>query len=240
MTTDTARPTARRTLVRGAAWSVPVMAVSAPAAHAGVSQCSVVGSVQVGPKEYQDTRAVCTAQSQWLTPSTVRSPYGRVYAPRYLEICNCTDTNQWYRWRETDTLSNFQIEVDGAHVDQNSSEAGWRSPFQLPKFGDVGGCKRFVLTYRSSAPRPYATNTSTLPAGTARNDFDITFVLQQSSSSTGPWTPVTTLTVTGNSTWRTSRPEVDYSSCASQPATTTTTSARTAEDIGTQSVGTGD
>ena len=220
--TSEARPhQTRRNVVKGAAWSVPLMAVGAPAAHAGISQCTVTGSIQVGPKQYVDVRAICSSQSQTLNPTTIRANYGRAYLPTYLEICNCENTNQWYRWQETDDLSNFQIEVDGLHNDQNGPGQGWRPSFQLPKYGDVGGCKRFNLTYRTSASRPYSSNQNSVPSNGA--SVNIQFVLQKGPSATGPWTPVTTINVTGGSTWRTVRNNdwwnsdpVNFNSCQVQ------------------------
>lgn len=216
----------RRNVVKGAAWSVPLMAVGAPAAHAGISQCTVKGSIQVGPKGYVDVRAVCSSQSQTLNPTTIYAKYGRAYLPSYLEICNCENTNQYYRWRETDELSNFQIEVDGLHNDQNGPGQGWRPSFQLPKYGDEGGCKRFNLTYRTSASRPYSSNQNSVPSNGA--SVNIQFVLQKGTSDTGPWTDVTTINVTGGSTWRTLpdvrvwdrrwvwRDPIDFSKCSAQ------------------------
>lgn len=220
-TTPGARPNqTRRTVVKGAAWSVPIMAVGAPAAHAGVSQCEVEGSIQVGPMEFVDVRAVCRGQSQTINPTTIYANYGRAYLPTYLEICNCENTDQWYRWQETDDRSSFQIEVDGVHNDQNGPGQGWRPSFQLPKYGDVGGCKRFNLTYRTSASRPYSSNQSSVP-GNAQS-VDIDFVLEKGPSATGPWTPVTSINVTGGATWRTVGSggwwgdPVDFGDCDSQ------------------------
>lgn len=193
----------RRNVVKGAAWSVPLMAVGAPAAHAGISQCQVKGSIQVGPKEFVDVRAVCRSQSQTINPTTINANYGRAYLPRYLEICNCENTNQWYRWQETDDRSSFQIEVDGLHNDQNGPGEGWRPSFQLPKYGDVGGCKRFNLTYRTSETRPYSSSQNSVPS--EAQSVNIKFVLEKGPSSTGPWTPVTTINVGGGAVWRTIR-----------------------------------
>ena len=171
----------------GAAWAVPLVAVGAPAAMAGVSKCQVTGSIQVGPNVPTTIRAICTSQSQWLHPGTIKADYASGSLPAYLEICNCQNADSWYRWRETDTVDNFQIEVDGVHVDQNSSAAGWRASFFLPGFGDTGGCKRFALSYRTSVARAVS------PATTV----SITFQLQSGPTSTGPWTTVTTITVSG-------------------------------------------
>lgn len=218
---ETKGATSRRTLVRGAAWSVPVMAVSAPAAYAGPSQCQVVGSVQLGPRVYVDVRAVCVSTAQ--SPSnatTIRQRYGRGYLPAYLEICNCTNTTQWSRWQETDTLSNFQIEVDGVHNDQNGPGGGFRPPFQLPRVGDQGGCKRFNLTYRTSATRPYSPSQTSVPANAAAEN--ITYVLQTAPSQTGPWTTTQTFNFTGGAVWRTvgsaGNDPINFNSCSPQVA----------------------
>ncbi len=177
----------RRTIAKGAAWSVPVVALTAPAAMAGVSLCQVRGSIQVGPNVTTNVRAICTSQSQWLHPGTIYQNYATAQLPQYLEICNCQNADAWYRWREVDDVSEFQIEVDGVHVDQNSSAAGWRSSFFLPGFGDQGGCKRFTLTYRTSVSR--STNTISVP---------IDFTLQTGPSANGPWTTLSTIHVNGS------------------------------------------
>lgn len=204
----------RGLLAAGAsAWIAPSMMLAAPAAHAGISQCTVSGSIQAGPIVINTMRAICTAQSQWLHPGTLLADYGVALLPAYLEICNCQQQAAWYRWRETDTLSEFQIEVDGVHVDQNSSAAGWRSSFWLPSFGNAGGCKRFALTYRTSVPRP-----------TTSTDVTITFELQRSTSSaTGPWTNVTTISVSG-SIRRTTSATVNFDSCSAGGTQARTTS----------------
>lgn len=172
----------RRTVALGAAWAVPTVALAAPAAVAGVSTCQVQGSIQLAPNQTMSYRAICSEQSQWLKPGTIKQDYGTGQLPPYLEICNCQNQDAWYRWRETDTLSEFQIEVDGVHVDQNSSAEGWRSSFFLPGFGQTGGCKRFNLSYRTSAAR-----------GTSNTNFSITFTLQSAPSANGPWSNVTTI-----------------------------------------------
>lgn len=177
----------RRAVVAGAAWAVPLVAVGAPAAMAGVSKCQVTGSIQVGPNVPTTIRAICTSQSQWLHPGTIKADYASGSLPAYLEICNCQNADSWYRWQETDTVDNFQIEVDGVHVDQNSSAAGWRASFFLPGFGEAGGCKKFALSYRTSVAR----------AVTPPTPVSITFRLQSGPTSTGPWTLVTTITVSG-------------------------------------------
>ncbi len=195
----------RRSVVAGAAWSVPTVLLVAPAAQAAVSQCTVTGSIQTGPQVSNTMRAICTAQSQWLNPGTLLAIYGVANLPAYLEICNCQNAASWYRWRETDTLSEFQIEVDGVHIDQGSSAAGYRNSFFLPGFGTTGGCKRFALTYRTSVARP-----------TTNTDVSVTFELEKATSSSGPWTNVTTLTVSGtvhrnNST---AAANVDFNTCS--------------------------
>ncbi|MBK6441239.1 MAG: hypothetical protein IPF90_03625 [Actinomycetales bacterium] len=48
----------RRAVVAGAAWAVPLVAVGAPAAMAGVSKCLVTGSIQVGPNVPTTIRAI--------------------------------------------------------------------------------------------------------------------------------------------------------------------------------------
>mgnify|MGYP003473105226 CR=1 FL=1 len=80
-------------MVRGAAWSVPLVTVAAPAAYAGPSQCTVVGSVQVGPLVPMTVRAICTAQSQFLNPGTLMANYASGSLPAYLEICNCQNAD---------------------------------------------------------------------------------------------------------------------------------------------------
>ena len=182
---QTTHPTRR--VVVGAAWAVPLVAVGAPAAMAGVSQCLVTGSIQAAPNVPTTIRAICTSQSQWLHPGTIKADYASGSLPSYLEICNCQNSDSWFHWRETDTVSNFQIEVDGVHVDQNSSADGWRASFFLPGFGETGGCKRFGLTYRTSVARSVSPPTA----------ISITFELESGPSSTGPWTDVATIPVNG-------------------------------------------
>jgi hypothetical protein len=176
----------RRTVVAGALWTTPVVVAAAPPAQAGLSLCTVRGSVQVGPNVTTTVRAICTSQSQWLNPGTIYANYATGQLPAYLQICNCQNADAWYRWRETDDLSLFQIEVDGVHIDQNSSAAGWRSSFFLPGFGSTGGCKQFALTYRTATDRP-----------TTQTPVSITFTLETGPSATGPWTQVATQTVSG-------------------------------------------
>ncbi len=139
--------------MQGAAWSLPVIALGAPAAFAGPSQCSVGESYTLGPLVQQPIRAVCSYRSQWpvvTDDEAINLNYGTAYLPAYLQICNCQQDPGWYRWREVDTRSNFQIEVDGVHNDQNSSTAGYRPAFWLNSFGAEGGCRQFTLTYRTS------------------------------------------------------------------------------------------
>ncbi|GAB3751890.1 hypothetical protein GCM10027599_11270 [Yimella radicis] len=225
LSAESNRAVRRRTLVSGAAWSAPIIVMGTPAAMAGISQCTVDdGSLTLGPKVINNLRAVCSSQSQLPTgATTIVENYGKVYGPAYLEICNCTTTTKWYRWRETDSLSNFQIEIDGVHNDQNSSTQGYRPAIKLQPVNSVeGACQRFNITYRTSAGRRYSTNTTSVPGSSFRNDFTIAFVLQVNNSTsenapTSGWSnvPGGTFTATGLSTWRTvSNP--DFTSCQSQ------------------------
>jgi hypothetical protein len=168
------RPSAlsRRTIIKGAAWSVPVLMVGAPAAHAGISQCLVNESLTIAPNRTLSVRAICTAQSQSLTPTTINGNYATGNLPPFIEVCNCQNDDAWYVWQETDTLSSFQIEVDGVHIDQNSPNQGWREPFFLRGFGQTGGCRRFNLTYRTSVSR-----------STTAVNVDITFTFRRWSGS---------------------------------------------------------
>lgn len=212
--------TGRRTIVKGAAWTVPALAVGAPAAHAGVSGCEVTGSLQIAPNSILPLDAVCVQNSQSgnIGVPRIRSNYGRVWLPRKITICSCDDISGWYRFRETDNLSNFQIEVDGRHNDQNSSTSGYRPPFYLDSFGAAGGCKDFLLTYRTSATRPYSTANSAPGAG---DQVTINFVLQRSTQNqgdpntpptgTGGWVQEATFNVTGR-VWRTIRENCWYGS----------------------------
>lgn len=168
----------RRTIIKGAAWSVPVLMVGAPAAHAGISQCLVGESLTVAPNTTMPVRAICTAQSQDLNPVTINASYGSGSLPPFIEVCNCQNDDAWYVWQETDTLSLFQIEVDGVHIDQNSPNQGWREPFFLPGFGQTGGCRRFQLTYRTADSR------STTPVG-----VDITFTFYRWPGTIGDTPP---------------------------------------------------
>lgn len=210
------RSSTRRTIVKGVAWTAPVMAVSAPAAHAGISKCQVEGSIQLGPNEYVGIRAVCLSQSQLANPPSIVTNYGRGFLPTYLEICNCTNTNLFYRWRETDSLSEFQIEVDGVHNDQDGPGQGFRPVFQLPRYGDEGGCKRFALTYRTAANRPYSANQNSVPSNAAT--VNINFILQSGPSASGPWTQIASFSYTGGRVWRTRGTEPNFNSCAVQAA----------------------
>ena len=177
----------RRTVALGAAWAVPAVALAAPAAHAGVSTCEVQGSIQLAPNTTLNVRAICGAQSQWLHPGTIYENYATSSLPPYLEICNCQNENAYYRWRETDTLDDFQIEVDGVHIDQFSPAAGWRAPFYLEGFGGAGGCKRFNLTYRTSKSR----------SKDSKTNVTISFTLQKATSMAGPWTDLVTISRAG-------------------------------------------
>lgn len=214
----------RRTIVKGAAWSVPAVLVGAPAAHAGISQCTVTGSLQIAQNAIVPVDAVCVGDSQSGAPNVprIRFGYGRAFLPPYIEICNCTTDVAWYRFREVDTLDSFQIEVDGRHNDQNSSTAGYRPPFKLNPVGAEGGCQRFQLTYRTSRSRPLYTG-SGVPSS-SYHDVQITIRLQRnpSTSSTAPsqnapgWTDVSggVFTVTGR-VWRTTS-DVNFNSCRAQ------------------------
>lgn len=215
-------PLSRRTVALGAAWAVPTVVVAAPPAFAGASLCQVKGSVQVAPNSQGNLRAICTADSQVSipAPASIYQNYGKVNLPGYLEICNCQQQAAWYRWQETDGLSNFQIEVEGVHNDQNGPGGGYRPAFYLDTFGGVGGCQRFELTYRTSVAR------STTPI-----NVSITFKLQTSATGTGGWTNVQTLTVSGT-IWRTTTATVNFSSCTNQSAR----QAQAAPAAGVQSV----
>ena len=193
-------------MLAAAGWALPVAAVAAPVAYAGASMCTVVGSIQIGPTITVPIRAICTAQSQWMNPGTLQANFGEGRLPGSIQICNCGVAPTWYRWQETDTLSEFQIEVDGAHVDQNSAAAGWRAPFQLG-FSGVGECKSFALTYRTSVDRP-----------TTWTSVTIDFRLQSASSAAGPWSDVTgfggaTASTTGQIR-RTFTGTVNFNSCS--------------------------
>lgn len=198
------RTISRRTLAVGAAWSAPLVVAAAPPAFAGTSLCQVQGSVQVGPNTSGTMRAVCVSQSQQASPPSIYDNYGTVNLPAYLEICNCQQEGAYYRWQEQDDLSNFQIEVDGVHDDQYGPNQGSRPPFYLAPFGGVGGCEQYSLTYRTSAPRP-TTDTS----------VSITFKLQTRPGTSGPWTDLQTLTVSGTIR-RTTSAYVNFNDCSPQ------------------------
>jgi hypothetical protein len=186
----------RRTVVRGVAWSVPVVAVVAPVPVFAASRCGVTGGITVGPNQTTSYRAICASQSQQTNPATIKAVYGNGQLPQYLQLCTCDSIKGWYRWRETDTLSNFQIEVDGVHVDQFGPNAGYRPPVYLDVNAQgLGECRNFVLTYRTSAER----------SRTQTSNFQITWVLQRSTSgfapgtsqavvAAGAWTDVQTFT----------------------------------------------
>jgi len=219
MTTDhITKPTlGRRTLVAGAAWSVPVIIATAPAATAGPSQCTVNAGVNVGPFATSRMRAICSSNSQTPTGgTTIWCNYGYVYGPQYLEICNCTGDSAWYSWRETDDVSDFQIKVNGIQDDENGPNQGWRPPFKLAPVGESGGCQRFTLTYRTSDSRPYNNSTTNPTSGAwTDNTINVTLYRHSSTSSTAPaypgpnlngtgngWTIVTTTSVPGLKIWR--------------------------------------
>lgn len=226
--TAPSRGQSRRAVVKGAAWAVPVLAMGAPAAHAGISRCTVSGSIQMGPNVFTDVDAVCraNAQSPDLGVPRIRTGYGRAWLPVYIEICNCTVDSAWYRFREVDTLDNFQIEVAGRHNDQNGSGAGFRPAFKLSPVGESGGCQRFPLTYRTSQSRPYSSSLSGIPGNAVGVTMTVTLQRNASTSGSAPsqgdpsWTTVSTFTVSG-SVWRTVRAgtsgsadPVDFGSCA--------------------------
>jgi hypothetical protein len=177
----------RRTVARGAVWTAPIVAVAsaAPAYATSPVTCGVTGGITVGPNVTTNYRAICTAQSQWLHPGTIKAIYGNGQLPQYIDLCTCDAISGWYRWRETDTLDNFQIEVDGVHVDQNGPNQGYRPAVFLDLTAPGGACKRFALTYRTSVERS-KTNTQ---------NFSITWTLQRSTgNSSGPWQDVQTFT----------------------------------------------
>jgi hypothetical protein len=173
----------RRNVVRGAAWTVPVIAVVVPVPAFAASRCGVTGGITVGPNVTTNYRAVCSSQAQQANPPTIKTVYGTGQLPQYLQLCTCDSVKGWYRWRETDTLSSFQIEVDGVHVDQNGVNAGYRPPVYLDVNAQgVGECKTFALTYRTSTQRPKSTT-----------NFSITWTLQRSTSGYGPGTSLNTV-----------------------------------------------
>lgn len=183
------------------------------------------GSLQIGPKLIVPVDAVCSRNSQLpnLNVERIRVNYGKAYLPAQIEICNCENDDAWYRFRETDDLSNFQIEVDGRHNDQNSPTTGYRPAFKLNQFGEEGGCQVFKLTYRTSASRPYSDSTSS--TGPVSNNqyhsISIDIVLQRfNGTSAAPpaqnapgWVTVPngTFNVTGGKVWRTVRNSTDNS-----------------------------
>ncbi len=173
----------RRNVVRGAAWTVPVIAVVAPVPAFAASRCGVTGGITIGPNVATTYRAVCSSQAQQPNPASIKAVYGTGQLPQYLQMCTCDSIKGWYRWRETDTLSSFQIEVDGVHVDQDGPSAGYRPPVYLDVNAQgVGECKTFALTYRTSTGRSRTQNAN----------FSITWTLQRSTSGYGPGTnPVT-------------------------------------------------
>ncbi len=143
----------------------------------------------------------------------IRNNYGLVWLPPYIEICNCTSDPAWYRFRETDTLDNFQIEVNGQHNDQNGPGAGYRDPFKLAAVGDAGGCQRFSLTYRTSDPRPFSDVANGIPPSGSRDAVTVNLILQRHPSTAavapGPndpgWALNTDLPFNGF-VWRTTTP----------------------------------
>jgi hypothetical protein len=167
-------------------WTAPIVgvAVAAPAFATSPATCGVTGGITVGPNVTTNYRAICEAQSQWVHPGTIKAVYGNGQLPQYIDLCTCDAISGWYRWRETDTLDNFQIEVDGIHSDQNGPNQGYRPPVLL-NLASGGACKRFVLTYRTSAYR----------SKTDAQNFSITWTLQRSTGdASGPWVQVQTFT----------------------------------------------
>ena len=226
--TSLLRPPSRRTVAKGIAWATPtILVASQPAAWAGVSQCSVGYSVSFGPTADSTIRAVCYQQSQQSRPKSILEDYGVASMPTYLEICNCQNEPAYYRWRETDTMANFQIEVDGVHVDENSSASGYRAPFLLDSFGTTGGCKRYSLGYRTSHR-----------LSTAAENLTIRITLQRSTSGTadGPWTDVNSLAIPGT-VRRTTETPVEFRRCPSAAFKTNSRSA-TGQDSGQTTDGT--
>lgn len=229
----TERKTGRRTLVKGTAWSAPLILTGAPAAHAGISQCTVLNSIQINANQVTNLDAVCQGNSQSpnLNVPRIRVGYGKVWLPTVIEICNCTTDPAWYRFRETDSLSNFQIEVAGRHNDQNSTTAGYRPAFKLNPVGQAGGCQQFPLTYRTSVPRPYYGG-SGFPTNASNYDpvaIDIVLQRNPSTSATAPttgWVEHQTFTVTGR-VWRTTNDSIAFGLCTPQsPGRTATVQPR--------------
>jgi hypothetical protein len=190
----------------------------------------VTGSIQMGPNVFTVVDAVCRANAQSPDPDVprIRTNYGRAYVPVYIEICNCTVDSAWYRFREVDTLGNFQIEVAGRHNDQNGSGAGYRPGFKLSPVGESGGCQRFPLTYRTSQSRPFSTSLNGVPGSAVGISMTVTLQRHASPGGSAPsqndpgWTTVSAFTVTG-SVWRTVRvgasnsaDPVNFGSCARQ------------------------
>lgn len=227
----------RRKVVAGSLWTVPTIVAAAPAASAGISLCTVNAGINVGPLRTSRMRAICSANSQ--TPGggpTIWCDYGYVWGPQYLEICNCTNDAAWYSWRETDEVSNFQIEVNGVQDDENGPGRGWRPPFKLNPVGQSGGCQQFNLTYRTSATRPYNPSTTNPTTGSwTSNTLHITLYRNPSTSASTPaypgpnadgtgsgWSIVTTVNVSGLKIWRSARntantgDPVNFSNCTPQ------------------------
>lgn len=197
----------RRTVVRGIAWTTPVIAASTAAPAFAASRCAVAGGITVGPNVTTSYRAICSSQSQQTNPTTIKQVYGTGQLPQYIDICTCDQITGWYRWRETDTLSNFQIEVDGLHADQNGPSRGYRPAVFLDiKDPVLGACRRFALTYRTSAQRSRTQNTN----------FSITWTLERSlGGKNGPWQEVDQFT-RKVSVIRTTDDSVNFSQCSSQ------------------------
>lgn len=216
--------------------------IGAPAAHAGISQCTIStpGIIGLGPMGVRNVDAVCSSKSQLgdLNVPRIRTNYGYAYLPEYIEICNCETQSAWFRFRETDTLNDFQIEVEGRHNDQNAASAGYRPPFKLaPIAADTGGCQRFSVTYRTSASRPFHSGASVPVASSEFDAISFTTTLQRnpSTSSTPPaandpgWSNVGASVTISGKVWRrirfsstsTSDP-INFNSCDVQNGGVTT------------------
>lgn len=201
----------RRTVVRGIAWTTPVIAASTTAPAFAASRCAVAGGITVGPNVTTSYRAICSSQSQQTNPTTIKQVYGTGQLPQYIDICTCDQITGWYRWRETDTLSNFQIEVDGLHADQNGPSQGYRPAVFLDINDPVlGACRRFALTYRTSAER----------SRTQTTNFSITWTLERSlGGQNGPWQEVDQFTRSVSiirTTGTSSDDETNFNQCSSQ------------------------
>lgn len=196
-TTRAAGRTSRRTVVRGAAWSVPLLVVGAPAAQAAVSPCAVA-TVTTADVTFADLRATCRSRSQDRLAPTIYAGYGRVSLPPSVQVCACPGT-RWYRWAgATTTVADFQVEIAGEYLSAARDQYG--APFQLTGAG-TSVCRTFALTYRTSASRPYSTFQNAVPVFGNRTEIPLTLTLQQAPAQTGPWTTSATDTASGFA-WR--------------------------------------